>query len=387
MFLTILAFIIILGVLVLFHELGHFFSARFFGIKAEEFGFGLPPRLIGIYKTESGKRTIIFGKKFKSADAPHTIYSLNLIPVGGFVKIKGENGDNKNESDSFGSKKIWQRIIVMISGVSLNAILCVLLLALGFMFGIPSILDESALKDAKSIQNEKIQIISINKNSPAERAGLIQGDEILTINELPVKSVEFLQKFTNDNNGRILDLGIARNNQPMIYKIAPEILPTSAGRAVLGVGLAKTGIVSYPWYTALWQGVKTTGYLFLAMINALIDLMKNIITKGQITAELAGPIGIAVLTGQVVNLGFSYVLQFAALLSLNLALINILPLPALDGGRLLFLIIEKIRRKEMNQKIEALIHNLGFALLMILIALITYHDLARWGGRIIEKIF
>lgn len=387
MFLTILAFIIILGVLVLFHELGHFFSARIFGIKAEEFGFGLPPRLIGIYKTDSGQRKIIFGKKFKSANAPNTIYSLNLIPVGGFVKIKGENGEGKNESDSFGHKKIWQRMIVMVSGVSLNAILCVLLLAIGFMFGIPSVLDESAVKGAKSIQNEKIQIISVNKNSPAARVGLTPGDEILTINELPVKSVEFLQNFTNDNNGRILDLGILRNNQTIVYKIIPEILPTSDNRAVFGIGLAKTGIISYPWYTSLWQGLKTTGYLFLAMITALVDLLKNIITKGQVTAELAGPIGIAVITGQVVNMGFSYVLQFAALLSLNLALINILPLPALDGGRLLFLIIEKIRRKEMNQKIEALVHSLGFALLMVLIALVTYHDLARLGDRIIEKIF
>jgi len=391
MLLTLVAFILILGLLVLVHELGHFLSAKIFGVKVEEFGFGLPPRLIGVYKTETGKRKIIWSKKISASEKtdalPRTIYSLNFIPVGGFVKIKGENGEGKNESDSLGYKKIWQRMMIMGAGVFLNVALCTLLLAAGFMFGIPSLLDDSALQNAKSVKDEKIQIISVNKNSPAEEVGLKIGDEILSINELPVKSVEFLQNFTNDNNGRLMDLKILRNNESIIYRITPEILPTSNGRAVFGMGLAKTGIISYPWYNALWQGIKTTGYLFLAMVSALVDLLKNIIMRGQVTAELAGPVGIAVLTGQVVNMGFSYVLQFAALLSLNLALINVLPLPALDGGRLLFLIIERIRHKEMNQKIEALVHNIGFALLMILIALVTYHDITRWGGKIIEKIF
>lgn len=386
MLLTLIAFIIILGILVLVHELGHFLFAKLFKVRAEEFGFGYPPRVIGIYKDETGKRKIVWGRK-KNVNNPHTIYSINLIPIGGFVKIKGENGDEKNDTDSFGAKKIWQRIIILIAGVSMNIILAIILLTICFNTGITTIVDEANLTHTKNVKDLKIQVISVNKNSPASEAGLAVNDELININSLPIKSVEFLQNFTQENPGRLMDLEILRGSEKILLKIEPRVLPTSNNKAVLGIGLAKTAFVSYGLPSAFLQGAKATYSLTMAMFSALIDLLKNIISKGEMTAELAGPVGIAVLTGQMVDLGISYVLQFAALLSLNLALINILPIPALDGGRILFLIIEKIRRKEMNQKIEALIHNLGFALLMILIIKVTYDDLARWGGRIIEKIF
>lgn len=386
MLLTIIAFIIILGVLVLAHELGHFAFAKLFKVRAEEFGFGYPPRLMGFYKDKDQKRKIIWGNK-KLDNNPHTIYSINAIPVGGFVKIKGENGDEKNDVDSFGAKKIWQRIIILIAGVSMNIILAIILLTICFNTGLTTIVDETNLNNAKSVKDLKIQVVSINKNSPASEVGLLVNDELLSINGLAIKSVEFLQNFTQENPGRLMDLEILRANEKMLLKIEARVLPTSNNKAVLGVGLANTAFVAYNLPSAFWQATKATYNLALAMFNALIDLLKNIISKGEMTAELAGPVGIAVLTGQMVDLGIAYVLQFAALLSINLALINILPIPALDGGRILFLIIEKIRRKEMNQKIEALIHNLGFALLMILIIKVTYDDLSRWGGRIIEKIF
>ncbi|HPA25722.1 MAG TPA: RIP metalloprotease RseP [bacterium] len=386
MLLTLIAFIIILGILVLAHELGHFLFAKLFKARVEEFGFGYPPRVIGIYKDAVGKRKIVWGKK-KIINNPHTIYSLNLIPIGGFVKIKGENGDEKNDGDSFGAKKIWQRIIILVAGVTMNVVLAIILLTICFNTGITTIVDDANLAHTKNVKDLKIQVVSVNKNSPASEAGLLVNDELININTLPIKSVEFLQNFTQENPGRIIDLEILRNNEKLLLKIEPRVLPTSNNKAVLGIGLAKTAFVAYNLPSAFWQGAKATYNLTIAMFSALIDLLKNIISKGEMTAELAGPVGIVFLTDQAVDMGISYVLQFAALLSLNLALINILPIPALDGSRILFLIIEKIRRKEMNQKIEALIHNLGFALLMILIIKVTYDDLARWGGRIIEKIF
>jgi regulator of sigma E protease len=169
--------------------------------------------------------------------------------------------------------------------------------------------------------------------------------------------------------------------------VVPKILATSENKAVMGVGLARTAIVAYRWHEAIWQGLKNTGLMAYSIVLALILLVKNIILTGQVSADLAGPVGMAVLTGQVTQLGWIYVLQFTALLSLNLGIINILPIPALDGGRLLFVLIERIRGKKINQKIENTIHSIGFAFLMILVLLVTYRDIVRWGGQIIDTNF
>lgn len=393
MLLTIITFIIILGLLVLVHELGHFITARIFKTKVEEFGFGLPPRLIGFYQVKSpkgdhvtNKRNWIWGKKFKSEKAPHTIYSFNWIPVGGFVKIKGENESEIKDKDSFGSRKIWQRAIMLSAGVIMNVILCVVLLSIGFGIGIPSVLDDDILSQVKSVRDEKIQIVSISKDSPAESVGLTLGDAILALDNYKVISIENLQNYVHQHESQVVNLQVNRGGKILNMEIVPKVLATSNKRAVLGVGLVKTGIVTYPWYQSLWQGIKATYNLIVAILIALGSLLKNIILTGEVTTELAGPVGIAVLTGQVVNLGFVYVLQFAALLSLNLAIINFLPIPALDGGRIVFLIIEKVRGRVVNRKIENLVHNIGFAILMILIVLVTYRDLVRWGGQIWERI-
>ncbi len=387
MLLTIFTAVVILGVLVLAHELGHFFTARIFKVKAEEFGLGLPPRLVGVYKTAEGKRKVIWGKKDKIEKTDGTVYSLNLIPVGGFVKIKGENGENKDEADSFGAKRIWQRAVMLVAGVLMNVLVCAALLTFGFSFGIPSIVDEETSVRAVSVKNEEIQIVSINKNSPAEAAGLKVGDVVLAIDGQKIGTVGEFQNYVASKENQMVNLEVLHRDLKIKLEIIPKILETSNGRAVLGIGLVKTGIITYPWYLSIWQGLKATYYLTIAILVALWNLLQDIILRGQVSAEIAGPVGIAVLTGQMVNLGIIYVLQFAALLSLNLALINILPFPALDGGRLLFLLIEKIRGKMVNQKIEAMVHNIGFIILMILVALVTYRDLVRWGGRILERVF
>ena len=195
-----------------------------------------------------------------------------------------------------------------------------------------------------------------------------------------------MQNYIDSRQGETVVLKILRKDSKITIEAVPEILPTSNNKAVLGIGLVKTGIVTYPWYLSLWEGIKATGSLIIAMFIALAGLIKSIFATGQMTADIAGPVGIAVLTGQVVEMGIVYVLQFAALLSLNLALINILPFPALDGGRLMFLVIEKIRGREVDARIENIVHTAGFALLMVAVLVITYKDLTRWGGQIIERI-
>lgn len=378
MLLTIFTFIIILGLLIFVHEGGHFFAAKKAGIKIEEFGFGFPPRLLGL-RFLNKKYQIIWGRKVKAEDSPTTIYSVNLIPLGGFVKIKGEQGEKENEKDSFSSRKIRTRGLVIFSGVLMNFLLCFLLLSIGFSMGTPTVLGEKEEAEARDI---KIQVLSLIKDSPAFKAGIEVGDHILEVDGKNFKNIEELQKYITAHKDEKVSLKILRGQSMFKKEIIPEVLPSSQEKAVLGVGLVKTGILSYPWYEAILRGAKTTGFLLIAILKALGGIFKDLLTQGKVEAEVAGPVGIAVLTGQVVNLGFIYVLQFAALLSLNLGIINILPFPALDGGRILFLIIEKIRGKRVDQKIENLIHNIGFALLIALVILVTYRDVARWGEKI-----
>jgi regulator of sigma E protease len=154
----------------------------------------------------------------------------------------------------------------------------------------------------------------------------------------------------------------------------------------IGVGLVETATVRYPWYLAIWMGIKMTFIWIYAIIFAFISIFKNLIIGAPIGVELAGPVGIAVMTGQAAKMGFVYILQFTALLSINLAIINILPFPALDGGRILFLVIEKIRRKSVKQEWENLAHNIGFILLMILVLAVTYKDVVRYGGKILGAL-
>jgi regulator of sigma E protease len=361
MILTLIVFIFILGLLVFVHEFGHFIAARKNGVKVEEFGFGFPPRMFGIKRGE-------------------TIYSINWIPLGGFVKIKGETGENRGEKDSFSYKKIWQRALIIASGVLMNFILAVVLLSFGFMIGLPQVVDGE--NGYARVRDAKIQVVQILENTPAKEAGLQMGDTILSIDEKKIEEVSDLQNYVNEKIGVPIEVVWEREGILMHKQITPVHL-VETGKGGIGVGLLKSGIVSYPWYFALWKGVEATVFYTREIIIALYELIKNLIIAQEVAVDLSGPVGIAVLTGQVARMGVIYLLQFTALLSINLAVINFLPFPALDGGRLLFLAIEKIRRKPVSQKIENAIHNIGFALLMILIVLVTYRDIVRWGDKFV----
>lgn len=265
MLLAIITFILVLGFLVLVHELGHFLTARRLKVGVEEFGLGLPPRLVGW--TKKG-----------------VIYSLNAIPLGGFVKIKGEDGETKNEPDSFGGRPVWQRLIILVSGVIMNIAAAWLILIFLFSAGMPA--DSS-------------------------------------------------------------------------YRLQARPVPS-----------------------AVAAGTKAT-FVYIGRISQAFGGIIAGVWRGQeLGDKLGGPVAIAAATGDVVALGWRYVLLFTAVLSLNLAIINILPFPALDGGRVLFLIIEKIRGRPSRKQTEEWSHRLGFALLMLLAVFITYHDIARFGGRI-----
>ncbi len=362
MLLTIIVFILILGVLIFSHELGHFISAKKLGIKVEEFGFGFPPRIFGIKKKG-------------------TLYSLNLIPLGGFVKIYGEQKLQKRvrlfkDKRAFYSRPIWQRAIVIVMGVVMNVFLAAILLSIAHGIGVPTIIE----KDAAGAKNIQIQIIGVAKDSPAEKAGIKIGD---SINELKVQSqklkiveVEEVQEFIARYTDEEINIIIQRGDETLEKTLIPRVSPPQ-GEGPIGVALAKTGIVRYPWYLAIVEGFKAAGQLVITIISLFYQLLKTLIIQGKLMGEIAGPVGIAVLTSKIAKLGLIYVLQFVAFLSINLAVINIIPFPALDGGKLLFLAIEKIRGKPVGAKIENLVNSVGFVLLIALMILVTFRDVAK----------
>jgi len=377
MFLTIATFLIVLSLLVFVHEIGHFWTARKFGVKAEEFGFGFPPRIWGIYKNEQGKWQQVRGAR-EVKNVPKTIYSINWIPIGGFVKIKGEDGENENEPDSFISRPIWQRAVMLSAGVTMNVILAAILISIGLMFGLPQALDDG-LSSRAEVEDKKVQIIQVMSDSPAEKAGLKMGDTIAGVNDISIKNDEELQSFVGGRVGQELNYKIKRGQEELVYKITPEIREET-GRGGIGIAIINIGLVKYPWYLAIWEGAKTTIFLVWVIVVAFYELFKGLIMGQGLSADIAGPVGIAALTGQMAKMGFIYILQFAALLSINLAIINFLPFPALDGGRVLFLIIEKVKGSPVKREVEAIIHNAGFALLMLLVLVVTFRDIARFGN-------
>lgn len=372
MLLTLITFIIVLGLLVFVHELGHFITAKRAGVKVEEFGFGFPPRIFGFYKDENKRWKIAHAK---TKEAPSTIYSLNWVPLGGFVKIKGEQGEGAEDPDSFVNKSPGQRVWILSSGVLMNAVLAVVLLAIGFYVGLPQIVDGQDLKGAR-ISESKIQIVEVIDRLPAQKEGVQLGDTLITIDGITFSEIEEIQDYVDDKINQEVTVVLSRDKEKITKTIIPELNPET-GRAGLGVALVKTATVSYPWYLAIWQGFLLTLFLFKAIILAFYELFKNLLVSKEVVVDVAGPVGIAVLTGQVARLGIIYILQFTALLSINLAIINFAPFPALDGGRVLFIIIEKIRGKAVDQKIENFAHNLGFALLMFLILIITFRDVSK----------
>jgi regulator of sigma E protease len=363
---TVLLFILVLSLLVFVHELGHFVMARRMGMKVEEFGFGFPPRLWSVRRGE-------------------TDYSINWIPLGGFVKIKGESGDQADDSDSFAAKKPWQRFLVLIAGVAMNILLAAFLFGIGYMSGLPSIID-STLSSSARVSDQAVTVMQVVEGSVADQAGIIPGDEIVSIdgNEilLDVEVRDYFELHAIDGvEVEVRTIGDEVNTLSLQSEYLEEL-----DREGLGIGFVSTGLVSYPFFQAIGQGVQTTGIYTWEILKAFGALLRDLVVTQEVSVDLSGPVGIAVMTGEVAARGLIYLLQFTAILSINLAIINILPFPALDGGRILFLAIEKLRGRPVNEKIEIAAHNAGFALLMALVIFVTFKDFATFGDQILNAI-
>jgi len=369
MFVTILIFVAILGLLVFVHELGHFIVAKKSGMKVDEFGFGFPPRVIGIQKID-GKFKLVWGHR-GALDSAHTVYSINLIPLGGFVKIVGENNEGESDPQSFINKPFGRRLLTLLAGVFMNVILAWVLLSIGLGIGLPAAVDgSSSLPKGARLSEQSAAILEVRKDSPAEKADLKIGDVIVSINGQETKTSGEVQKFVSEHKGQQLSFVIKRGQQNENKSVEALANPPE-NEGPTGIVLADVGKLSYPWYLAPWAGAQAT----VLQLGGIVSGLYHLIASGVGFDSLGGPVKIAQLTGQVADLGILYLLQFAAFLSLNLAILNVLPFPALDGGRVLFLFIEKIRGKRNNQKIEQWANTAGFALLLLLMLAVTVKDI------------
>ncbi|MCX6812894.1 MAG: M50 family metallopeptidase [Candidatus Azambacteria bacterium] len=355
---TLIIFILVLGILILAHEWGHFIVAKRSGLTVEEFGFGFPPRIFSIKRGE-------------------TLYSINLLPLGGFVKILGEDGIELENPKSFSSRSVGIRSLIIISGVFMNFLLAAFLLVIGFYIGLPQIIDKDNEASAKNVE---IQIVAVSNGSPAEKSGIKMGDVIKYVKSenknVTINEISTLQEDINNSKGKEITIVIQRGKEILEINAVPRINPPE-GEGALGIALAKTGIISYPWHKSFWLGIKSAFIISWEIIKGFEGLLKNLITSGKIPQDISGPVGIAVLTNQAATLGFIYLLQLVAMISLNLAVLNLIPFPALDGGRLLFLGIEKIKGSKVSPKVENAIHSVGIVLLLVLVMLITYKDILK----------
>lgn len=357
---NILVFLIVLSVLVLIHEFGHFFVAKFFKIKVEEFGFGLPPRAVG--------------KKIGE-----TIYSLNWLPIGGFVKLYGEDeagaGRLKIQSPrlkvwdkkrAFYARSWWQRALVIVAGVVMNFLLAYVIISSLFAFvGV-------------NVPGNKVLVQSVVKGSPADISGLKVGDQIEYINSTKITNVEQLVNETRKHLGEALTLKVGSEGREETIEITPrKNYPKNEGP--MGVAISQNSeLKKYSLLEAPVEGFKQTVGFIVMYLQAAGTLISQIFSTGQVPEySFAGPVGIAQLTGRYVQLGIPDLLFFVAVLSLNLAIINIIPIPGLDGGRLFFILLAAILGKPINPKYENYAHTVGIALLYVLLLAITFHDVSR----------
>lgn len=365
--LTVLLFILVLGLLVLVHEFGHFYAAKKAGCYVEEFAIGFPPRLFKVQGKE-------------------TVYTINLLPLGGFVKIRGEDGGDSNDPRSFAGKSLLQKSFIILAGVGMNIVLAYVLITSALIIGVPTILAEDVhFPSIAKINNKQVQIVSVLDSAPAKSAGLETGDVIISINDETIEDIQEVQGIFNQEMPSATSLTIKRGEETINLSVTPQPLQEIEGTGI-GVSLTETATIAYPWYFAPFYAIERTLMMLWAIIAAFVGLIAKLFTTGTVNADIAGPIGIAALTGQVAKLGIVHLIQFTAILSLNLAVINALPFPALDGSRFTFILLESLRGKRLKVRTEQWINTFGFGLLMLLMIFVTVKDLQNYGGSILSAI-
>ncbi|MFH1353797.1 MAG: site-2 protease family protein [bacterium] len=354
--LTVLVFIVLLLALILAHEWGHYIAAKKAGCGVEEFAFGFPPRLFSVMR--GGTR-----------------FSFNLLPIGGYVKIEGEDMNDPSDSPTnFGNKSAPWRLFIIVAGVLMNVVLAAVLLSIQAGLGVPSLVTE---ENANKVSDLKAFVVEVAPNSPAEQAGIEALDRIISIGPVTNPTTRQVQSVVSENLGQSLEVEVERRGVHKTITATPRVeFPAEDG--ALGVSLQEMGLELVPWWQAPAVGVARTGQMLVGIVSQFWLLLHMLISQGTTGEVITGPVGIAVYTNEVTNMGISYILEFAALISLNLALINILPFPALDGGRILFIGLEVLARRRLPARIEQATHMAGFVVLILLMLFITLKDITRF---------
>lgn len=340
---TIVAFIAVIAVLILSHELGHFFTARAAGVAVPEFGFGFPPRLFAIKKGG-------------------TTYVINLLPLGGYVKLAGE--EDPKVAGSLAGKSIPIRLLVLASGSIMNFLLPIVLFSVAFMVPHNQI-------------SGRVMIEEVAAGSPAAAAGIVPGDVMLELNGKQLNSSGDLQRYAQINLGKEVNLLIQHaDNTTSTVQVVPRWKPPS-DQGAIGVKADTANYTIFKEHLPFWKAIPMG---FVTSFETL-GLFKNAIISmfiGTSPVGVTGPVGIAQITGEAIKVGFSALLEFTAFLSMNLAIFNLFPLPALDGGRIAFVVVEWARRgRRVNPRTEATIHLVGFIVFILFMVAVTYQDIIR----------
>ncbi|MFA6404391.1 MAG: site-2 protease family protein [Candidatus Paceibacterota bacterium] len=370
---TVIIFILVLAVLIFVHELGHFLVARAFKIRVDAFKIGFGPRILSWKRGE-------------------TEYGLNLIPFGGYVKIFGENPDvesmsGPDASRSFVNKPRWQQALVLFAGVFFNFLFAWILYVIIFSSGVTASTD-GLEKYADRFQDERIMITYVGQGSPAEKAGirsgdvikrlnLVDGESISIDNQINIESqIQTIQKTIDQSNGNPISFEYLRDDTISNVQIIP-ITGIVPDKYAIGIAMQSVADIRLPFLNSIYEGGHYTLVLIRDTAIGLYTFIANIFQGEADFSDVAGPIGIAGIVGSAAKIGFNYLLIITAIISINLGVINLIPFPALDGGRILFVGIEGIIRRRIPAKFFNIVNTVGFVLLMILMVIVTYKDIAK----------
>lgn len=358
----IVLFILVLFVLVLVHEWGHFIVAKKTGMRVDEFGIGFPPRLFGIKKGE-------------------TLYSINAIPLGGFVKILGEDGDvplsDTEKPRAFSNRPLWAQALVLLAGVTVNVLFAWVLISLAFMMGTKNTVDEAAAGP-----EAKLTVISVLKNSPAAKAGVVTGDVISKVVNTNGHPVEVLHPSTVSDfihDAGTVTITYTHGGKEKVTEVSTHdgLVPGDPSKRVVGINMGLVEETHRPFFAAIYEA---GGYTLTSIVSIAVGISHLAYDALRFKADfsgVAGPVGIAGMVGDAASMGAATLLIFMALISLNLAVINVLPFPALDGGRLLLVIIEWMKGSALSPRISQGLNAFGFILLLVLMVAVTYNDILK----------